>query len=73
MAKTTEGQIVDGVLIGAWNNAGPGHTALCELNYTPEKEDGICHKSNGCLCGQIRAGSISAGKTGSLLSIGMKG
>ena len=21
----------------AWNNAGTGHAALCELNYTPEK------------------------------------
>lgn len=24
----------------AWNNAGTGHSALCEMNYTPEKEDG---------------------------------
>jgi malate dehydrogenase (quinone) len=24
----------------AWNNAGTGHSALCELNYTPEREDG---------------------------------
>ena len=24
----------------AWNNAGTGHAALCELNYTPEAEDG---------------------------------
>jgi len=24
----------------AWNNAGTGHSALCELNYTPENEDG---------------------------------
>ncbi|WP_062106020.1 malate:quinone oxidoreductase [Bacillus niameyensis] len=23
-----------------WNNAGTGHSALCELNYTPEKNDG---------------------------------
>ena len=23
-----------------WNNAGTGHEALCELNYTPEEEDG---------------------------------
>src|SRR5690625_3342946 len=23
-----------------WNNAGTGHSALCELNYTPELEDG---------------------------------
>jgi malate dehydrogenase (quinone) len=24
----------------AWNNAGTGHAALCELNYTPEESDG---------------------------------
>ncbi|WP_324026073.1 malate dehydrogenase (quinone) [Maribacter sp. BPC-D8] len=24
----------------AWNNAGTGHSALCELNYTPEDEEG---------------------------------
>lgn len=24
----------------AWNNAGTGHAALCELNYTPEDENG---------------------------------
>lgn len=24
----------------AWNNAGTGHAAFCELNYTPEKGDG---------------------------------
>ena len=37
----------------AWNNAGTGHSALCELNYTPQNEDGsvnideaieICHQ-----------------------------
>ncbi len=25
---------------GPWNNAGTGHSALCELNYTPEMPDG---------------------------------
>ena len=25
---------------GTWNNAGTGHSALCELNYCPENEDG---------------------------------
>uniref|UniRef100_E6PD95 Malate dehydrogenase, FAD/NAD(P)-binding domain n=1 Tax=mine drainage metagenome TaxID=410659 RepID=E6PD95_9ZZZZ len=25
---------------GAWNNAGTGHAALCELNYTPQNADG---------------------------------
>ena len=24
----------------AWNNAGTGHSAFCELNYTPENQDG---------------------------------
>jgi len=24
----------------AWNNAGTGHSAFCELNYTPEKSEG---------------------------------
>ena len=24
----------------AWNNAGTGHSAFCEMNYTPEKGDG---------------------------------
>ena len=30
----------------AWNNAGTGHSALCELNYTPEKGDTVdCSKA----------------------------
>ena len=31
----------------AWNNAGTGHAALCELNYTPQKDDGTidCSKA----------------------------
>ncbi|WBU39378.1 malate dehydrogenase (quinone) [Homoserinibacter sp. YIM 151385] len=29
-----------------WNNAGTGHSALCELNYTPEKADGSIDISN---------------------------
>ena len=29
---------VAGESTDAWNNAGTGHAALCELNYTPEKE-----------------------------------
>ncbi len=23
-----------------WNNAGTGHSALCELNYSPQAKDG---------------------------------
>lgn len=29
----------------AWNNAGTGHSAFCELNYTPQKEDGTIDTS----------------------------
>ncbi|ANI90100.1 malate:quinone oxidoreductase [Arachidicoccus ginsenosidimutans] len=29
----------------AWNNAGTGHSALCELNYTPERPDGTIDAS----------------------------
>jgi malate dehydrogenase (quinone) len=31
---------VAGESSGAWNNAGTGHSALCELNYTPAGPDG---------------------------------
>lgn len=30
----------------AWNNAGTGHAALCELNYTPQRPDGSIDISN---------------------------
>jgi malate dehydrogenase (quinone) len=30
----------------AWNNAGTGHAALCELNYTPERPDGTIDITN---------------------------
>src|ERR1041385_8911306 len=33
-------EIVAGESSNAWNNAGTGHSAFCELNYSPEKEDG---------------------------------
>lgn len=33
-------EIVAGESSNPWNNAGTGHAALCELNYTPEKSDG---------------------------------
>jgi len=29
----------------AWNNAGTGHSAFCELNYTPELPDGSVETS----------------------------
>jgi malate dehydrogenase (quinone) len=31
---------VAGESSNAWNNAGTGHSALCELNYTPQDEEG---------------------------------
>ncbi len=33
-------EVVAGESSNPWNNAGTGHAALCELNYTPEKPDG---------------------------------
>src|SRR5688500_17051688 len=29
----------------AWNNAGTGHAAFCELNYTPQRADGTIDTS----------------------------
>jgi malate dehydrogenase (quinone) len=34
------GPAVAGESSGPWNNAGTGHAALCELNYTPAGGDG---------------------------------
>ena len=33
-------EMVAGESSDAWNNAGTGHSAFCELNYTPELENG---------------------------------
>ena len=33
-------EVVAGESSNPWNNAGTGHAALCELNYTPQKADG---------------------------------
>lgn len=33
-------EILAGESSDAWNNAGTGHSAFCELNYTPQLEDG---------------------------------
>ncbi len=33
-------EVIAGESTNPWNNAGTGHAALCELNYTPEKADG---------------------------------
>ena len=36
----------------AWNNAGTGHSGFCELNYTPEKEDGSIDISKALRIGE---------------------
>ncbi|MBA3665109.1 MAG: malate:quinone oxidoreductase [Bacteroidetes bacterium] len=33
-------EVIAGESSDAWNNAGTGHSAFCELNYTPENPDG---------------------------------
>ena len=32
---------------GPWNNAGTGHAALCELNYSPAAKDGSVDPGQG--------------------------
>jgi malate dehydrogenase (quinone) len=31
----------------SWNNAGTGHAANCELNYTPQRNDGSVRDERG--------------------------
>src|SRR5262249_43877823 len=38
MIETLDGAALESS--DAWNNAGTGHAANCELNYTPERADG---------------------------------
>ena len=40
VAVFESGKAVAGESSGPWNNAGTGHAALCELNYTPAGPDG---------------------------------
>lgn len=37
----------------AWNNAGTGHSALCELNYCPEKGDTVDISKAAKICNQF--------------------
>lgn len=37
----------------AWNNAGTGHSALCELNYCPETENGVDISKAVDICNQF--------------------
>lgn len=43
-----------------WNNAGTGHSALAELNYTPEKADGRIDISTCRNCAASTSGSGNA-------------
>ena len=36
----------------AWNNAGTGHSAFCELNYTPKRDDGSVDLSKALKIGE---------------------
>ena len=48
----------------AWNNAGTGHSALCELNYTPQKDDGsIAIDSAVSVNEQFQAGQSAMGSS----------
>lgn len=38
----------------AWNNAGTGHSAFCELNYTPEKDGQIDIKRQNILPSNLK-------------------
>jgi malate dehydrogenase (quinone) len=55
----------------AWNNAGTGHSALCELNYTPAGQDGTVDPSKAIgineqfqVSRQLWAHLVRAGGTG---------
>ncbi|MEM5566416.1 malate dehydrogenase (quinone) [Psychroserpens sp. AS72] len=37
----------------AWNNAGTGHSALCELNYCPQENGGVSIKKAIDICNQF--------------------
>ncbi len=39
----------------AWNNAGTGHSAFCELNYTPETANGVDITKAVAICEQFEA------------------
>ena len=41
-----------------WNNAGTGHSALAELNYTPEDENGKASWKVDPLTGELRSGDL---------------
>ncbi len=41
----------------AWNNAGTGHSAFCELNYTPENTEEIIAQHHAKVYGKAKVGS----------------
>ena len=51
----------------AWNNAGTGHAALCELNYTPQRSDGSIVADNIIEDTDARAGG--SGQNGNAVNV----
>src|SRR6267378_1115726 len=45
----------------AWNNAGTGHAANCEMNYTPERPDGSALEMSTLPSGQFWSYLIKKG------------
>src|SRR5699024_12514232 len=45
-----------------WNNAGTGHSALCELNYTNEREDGSIDTTKAVKINEERSEERRVGK-----------
>jgi malate dehydrogenase (quinone) len=69
MFETREGAAEESS--NAWNNAGTGHAALCELNYPPERSDGSIDISKALavnvefdLSRQLWASLVKKGGTG---------
>ena len=56
----------------AWNNAGTGHAALCELNYMPEGKGLVLFISNdnlrkGAALNAVQIAELVAGRLGAIV------
>jgi L-2-hydroxyglutarate oxidase LhgO len=66
MVETLDGAALESS--DAWNNAGTGHAANCELNYTPERSDGSIDISKAAKFVYLGA---SGGSTAVFIAIGV--
>jgi len=66
MVETLDGAALESS--DAWNNAGTGHAANCELNYTPERSDGSIDISKAAKFVYLGAGG---GSTAVFIAIGV--